>query len=353
MNSNLDEIKRLPIRKVATRLGIKVLPGNKAMCFGRHDKLTPSLSFQVRNNYWHCFGCGLGGDPINLVKCFLGCDFKTALSWFAVEFGVGARRDGGGWRTASRRHPKGHQAIPSKPVQTAAGEPSEFAADPEVYAWFVAKCGPVSQPAGLRYLKEHAIPLDIAEKFGVREIRDPARALRCLIERWGQKRLFRSGLLWGRTDGPQRLIWSSYALLFPFYLGKNIAYIQGRLFTGGRKFVNLKGIAIPLYNFDRLRSMPVGRRIHICEGVPDALSLESQGLAAVAVLGANSFRADWVEDFLPYEVAVAADEDSAGSSLRRKIEKCFRARGKAVLNVRLPVGRKDVSEVIAELGRTL
>ena len=239
MNSNIDEIKRLPIRKVATRLGIKVLKGNNAMCFAGHDKLTPSLSFHVRKNYWHCFGCGVGGSPIDLVKGYLGCDFKGALRWFANEFRVQAACGRGGFRSHSKRHIEGRQVIRPNQVQTKQDEPSEFAPDPELYAWFVAKCGRVSQPAGLHYLKEHGIPLDIAEKFGVHEILNPARALRCLVEQWGQKRVYRSGLLGGKTDGPQWLIWSSYALLFPFRQGKNIAYIQGRLFTGGRKFVNL------------------------------------------------------------------------------------------------------------------
>lgn len=323
------------------------------MCFGGHDRLTPSLSFQVRDNYCHCFSCGRGGPPINLVKCFLGCDYKTALSWFADEFGVGTQRDGGGWRALSRRHPKGNRPIPSKPVQTATDEPSDFGADPELYEWFVAKCGPVSQPVGIDYLLGHGIRLSVAEKFGVREIRNPSHALLHLVKQWGKKRSFRSGLLWGKEDGPHQLIWNSYALLFPFHHMKRTVYIQGRLFTGRRKFVNLNGIPIPLYNVDRLSSMTAGQRVHICEGVPDALSVESTGLAAVAVLGASSFREGWVKDLLRFEVAVAVDGDSAGSSLRRKIEKCFRMRGKSVIHIPPPAGKKDVSEVIAELGTTL
>jgi DNA primase len=352
MAHDVEEITRLPIKDVAFRLGITVLRGNKAMCFGGHDKLTPSLSFHVRKNFWHCFGCGLGGNTINLVKCFLGCDFKTALKWFEDEFGVGGGRVRGGWRLAPRRLPKGLQEIPSRSIRPAEGESSDSAIDTEVYTWLVAKCGPVSQPVGLRYLNEHGISPDIAERFGVREMQDPVRAFRCLIKQWGKDRVFRSGLVWGTAHRPSGLIWTSYTLLFPFYRGQDVAYLQGRLFKGERKYVNLRGIAKPLYNIDRLRSLPVGRRIHICEGVPDALSLESNGLPAIGVLGANSFRAEWVEDLLPYTIVVTPDGDRAGRTFGRKIEEFFGARGKGIITVAPPAG-KDVADVIAQIRRTM
>lgn len=62
-----SEIHNLPIKTVASHLGIKVLRGNKAMCFTGHDKNTPSLSFHLKKNYWHCFGCDSGGDPVMLI----------------------------------------------------------------------------------------------------------------------------------------------------------------------------------------------------------------------------------------------------------------------------------------------
>jgi len=81
-----SEIRNLPIKTVATRLGIKVLRGNKAMCFTGHDKNTPSLSFHLKRNYWHCFGCDRGGDAIALTRDVLRVDFKTAAEWLANQF---------------------------------------------------------------------------------------------------------------------------------------------------------------------------------------------------------------------------------------------------------------------------
>jgi DNA primase len=347
---DVEEATRLPVKDVAVRLGIRVLPGNKAMCFGGHDKLTPSLSFEVRKNYWHCFGCGLGGNPINLVKCFLGCDFRTALKWFADEFGVGTSLARGGWGHAPRRRASGFQEVPPPPARTTGGDSGDFAIDTELYTWLADRCGSVSQPVGLRYLKEHGISRHTADKFGVREIRSPVRALECLIRRWGKDRVHRSGLVWGTAERPTGLIWSSYTLLFPFYEGEDVSYLQGRLFRGDRKYVNPRGIPKPLYNVNRLKSVPEGRKVHICEGVPDALSLESIGLCAVGVLGASSFRPEWVEEFLPHKIAALPDRDAAGRRFNGRIKALFRARGKSVLTVAVRDG-KDVAEAVAKMGR--
>ena len=254
MTDNLGEIKRLPINEIAARLGIKVLRGNKAMCFGGHDKVTPSLSFWSAKNRWKCFGCGLGGGVIDLVMKVRQVDFKTALDWFAFEFGIGVRRNQRGSSyfkvdRSFRRLP----TLPPQPLQSRGSSDSEsgFRADPELYTWLLGKCGPVSECTGLDYLLSHAISRDAAAQFRVRELRKTMVAFRSLLEHWGAGRLFRSGLAFGLAGKPQRLIWPSYTLLFPFVQGDAVVYLQGRQFQREPKFLNLKSIPKPLYNQDR------------------------------------------------------------------------------------------------------
>jgi len=217
-----------------------------------------------------------------------------------------------------------------------------------LYTWFVGKCGAVSRAQGLKYLASHGISLDVASRFGVREFGDPARAFRKTTERWGAERVFRSGLAWGDAGVPERLIWTSYALLFPFPTDGNVEYVQGRLFRGEPKYLNPRGIPKPLYNIHCVTALPAGAVVHMCEGIPDALALEAHGLHAVAVLGASSFRPDWVDAFLRFDVVLMPDGDKGGDTFRRTISKFFMARGKTVRAVRLPPG-KDVADVIADM----
>lgn len=314
---DLSPIRAIPIIDVATRLGIPVR-SKKALCFDDHDKKTQSLSFRPSQNDWKCFGCGKGGDAIALVQEVLGCDFKSALDWFASEFSVDVRTERRYGRTIRVR---GNGASPIKPKTpvVAKKDKSDFVADPEIYAWLMAKCGVVSDPKGLEYLRDHGIPEEVAVRFGVREMRGPARAFAALVKQWGSDRVFRSGLAWGQGGNPVQLLWSSYSLLLPFYVNGILSYIQVRPFGGRQKYMSLCGIPKPLYNIDRLTSLSPGKAVHLCEGVPDTIALEAQGLAAVGVTGAGSFRPEWVELFLPYDVVIVPDGDKGGQAFKRMV----------------------------------
>ena len=343
---DLSPLKQIPILDVAKRLGIQVR-GTKAMCFLGHDKASPSLSFLKSRNTWRCFGaCGKHGDGITLVMEKEGVDFKCALEWFARNFAVDVT---GQYRGQRRRTNtlKSKKTVVASPATT---QEEEFAADPELYAWLISKCALVSSPEGKQYLDSHAISPETARRFNLRELRNPEYAFKKLLAEWDKERVYRSGITWGRCGNPERLMWSSYALLFPFHENGSIVYIQARMFMGKSKFLGPRRVAKPLFNTDRLAGLPAGSLVHLCEGIPDAIALEDRGLFAVGVLGATSFRADWVDRFLKFKVIVLGDGDAAGAKFARDISNFFMERGKAVQCMRLPKG-KDVADVLAQAGR--
>ncbi len=344
---DLTSVKQISILDIAKKLGIEI-KGKKAMCFSGHDKKSASLCFDSAKGLWKCFGCGKGGSGVDLVMTVLGCDFKASLDWFAHEYSLDVR---GGHNTGSgcnrnNKHPK-RAVVPKKMV---AGEEKqiEFSADTEVYGWLISQCREVTEAKGLDYLRSHGISADVANRFGIRELRFPAKAFKGMIERWGEARVYRSGLAWGETGKPNGVIWSSYAILFPFKAESGVSYIQGRMFCGNAKYLNPRGVLKPLFNTDRLSGLKTGDVIHICEGVPDALALESCGVPAIGVLGASSFRAEWVDLFMRFDVVLLPDGDQGGETFRKTISGLFAERGKGVRVVRLPAG-KDVAEIIAEM----
>lgn len=348
IKSDLSAIKQIPIIDVARRLGLTVVR-TKSMCFTGHDKATPSLFFQKNVNLWKCFGaCGKGGDGIQLVMEKEGLDFKSALTWFAQNFHVEAG-------TEYREKRRNVRAVKSKKIARApepeAQAEEEFVADSELYDWFIGNCGDVSCQKGIEYLGGHSISIESSKHFHVRELLNPEYALRKLVEKWGEQRVYKSGIALGPNGKPDRLIWGSTALLFPFYEQEEVVYIQGRMLEGKTKFLNLRGVPKPLFNTGRLSDIKAGQLVHICEGVPDAIALESHGLAAVGVLGATSFRTEWVDRFLKLRVVLLGDGDDGGASFVKTISKAFSDRGKAVLVKPLPEGM-DVSDVLARKKRT-
>jgi DNA primase len=346
-NTNLLEIKAIPILDVARQLGIKV-HGNKAMCFNGHDNKTPSLSFSKDKNLWKCFGCDNGGDNISLVMGIHQCDFKTALEWFSQVYNLRVSFN------SSYRHrkiPLRKHSLYNKQVEKSSSVSSTFSVDSEIYSWLHNVSCKITNHIGINYLRNHGISDKIAYEYGIRELVDPRNTFQLLVGKWNLKRIFQSGISWGNNGIPECLIWSTYCLIFPFYEEDKIIYLQGRLFNKEPKYLNLRGIQKPLYNSSCLNKIPKGSTIHICEGIPDVLALATKGIPAVGVLGASSFRNEWVDYFLPFDIVLLPDGDKGGETFKHKIGKLFCERGKTMHSVWLPPG-KDVSDVIAEMDGT-
>lgn len=331
----LTRLRELPMADVASAVGI-TLRGNKAMCFNGHDAASPSFTVNKAKNTWRCFGCGEHGDAIALVQKIYGLGFMDACRWLCGHFGIV-----GGDAPPGRRARSISRATPHKPQDPAVSGRSA-SPDPELYTWLVAHCGPVKAPLGTTYLQAHGIAPELALRFGIVEMVDPERAYRELEKHWGAERIRSAGL-----SGRRRaLSWSGYAIVFPFNVGATTQYLQVRCLQGGKKFFGPSGIPKPMFNSQRLRDLQAGSLLHICEGVPDAIAMEGSGLAAVAVLGAPSFRSEWVENLLAFDLVGVPDGDAAGAKFMKCLANEFRARSKSIRFVVPPQGM-DASDVIA------
>ncbi|WP_169804784.1 CHC2 zinc finger domain-containing protein [Hydrogenophaga taeniospiralis] len=320
---------------VALALGI-TLRGTKAMCFNGHDSASPSFTVSKARNTWKCFGCGEHGDAIALVQKIHGLAFMEACKWLSGHFGIigGDVQSGRRVHTISRAPSPKPSNLPPPATTT---NP-----DPELYTWLVAHCGRVKESLGTAYLLAHGIAPELALKCGVVELVDPARAYRVLEKHWGAERIRSAGL-----SGKRRaLSWSGYALLFPFNSEEATQYFQIRCLQSSMKFFGPSGIPKPMYNSQRLSQLQTGSLLHICEGVPDAIAMEGAGLAAVAVLGATSFRSEWVDELLPFDLVGVPDGDAAGEKFMKFLAKEFRARSKSI-RFAVPPKDMDASDVIA------
>jgi hypothetical protein len=49
-----------------------------------HNENTPSMKYYKKNNRVHCFGCGKGGDAIDVIQTIKDCDIKTAVQFLTA-----------------------------------------------------------------------------------------------------------------------------------------------------------------------------------------------------------------------------------------------------------------------------
>ncbi|RJF44660.1 DNA primase [Actinomyces sp. 2119] len=61
-----------------------------------HDERTPSFHVRPQLGYWHCFGCGEGGDVITFVQRINHLGFAEAVEYLADRYGVQLRYEEGG-----------------------------------------------------------------------------------------------------------------------------------------------------------------------------------------------------------------------------------------------------------------
>ena len=334
MNLNIDKLKQIPILELADRLGISVRR-NKAMCFKGHDKKTPSLSFSPQKNLWHCFGCGAGGNNINLIKEYYGYDSKEAIAWLGREFNIAPSYYYGGESVSARTTRVENDQLTDAKLR--------FEPDMEIYGDFFSKLS--LSPHGKEYLRKRGFTEETIEKFNIKDILNSKNEECRLLNNFSKTKLLKSGLMVERNN-KIRLIWWDHTILFPFNRGNKIIYIQGRrVLSGQPKYMGLRGVIKPLYNYDLLTQLSAGSTVCICEGVTDALTASQIGLNAVGVLGALSFRKEWCDILNKFRIVIIPDADSAGEKFEQKIREAFLAKGHAVEALRLPKG-SDLTDLL-------
>ena len=99
MNISFDELMKEEVR---SRADIAVVVGRyvnlkasgqtlKGLC-PFHKEKTPSFHVNQSRGFFHCFGCGKGGDVFSFLEQIEGVDFSEALKMLAEETGVELRR---------------------------------------------------------------------------------------------------------------------------------------------------------------------------------------------------------------------------------------------------------------------
>ena len=90
------EIERLkeavPVARLVEASGIELKKGGKDL-LGRcpfHEDATASLVVTPGKNLWHCFGCGVGGGPIDWVMKRQSVSFRHAVELLRADMGSGA-----------------------------------------------------------------------------------------------------------------------------------------------------------------------------------------------------------------------------------------------------------------------
>ena len=117
-----------------------------------HDEKSPSFHVTPSRNFYHCFGCGEGGDVIHFVMKMDGLGFAEAVERLADKSGV------------QLRYTEGHD----KPQRRDANlRPRLLEAHKAAAAYYVDQLGSSDGLAGRQFLAERGFDKAAAETFGI------------------------------------------------------------------------------------------------------------------------------------------------------------------------------------------
>lgn len=293
----IDYIKKqCSIIDIAIRLGFKIDKNNKTLC-PFHDDHNPSLSFNIKENYYHCFVCGASGDNIKFVKEILKCDFSEAIEFIS----------GNNYKTVNYIK----KEVKDKKISTIFSNIYEKYIDlldnKEAIDYLKNRCLKEEQ---IINNKIKNLPKDRNEQFNI---------IKKLLKFYDEKDLIRSGIISKSKDYNNLYLFHyKHRLIIPYFdvSGKNINSIQGRNIDDIEikpKYLFNKNSKDSIYNIQKLSNI---RDIIICEGVIDALSLERLGYCAIALSGASKGKLLMKYDILQkYNIYSFSDNDNAGKKL--------------------------------------
>lgn len=264
-----------PIEEVI-RESVPLGSHNKALCpFHKED--TPSFFVNVKEQYFHCFGCGAGGDVFNFVMRQKGMSFSEALKYLAERKGIQVSFDNVDLQEEQKR----------RDIYSALSE--------------AAKIYHESLPAEvIDYLKGRGLTEETIKAYRIGFCNGQSKY------RLPHEVLLNAGLIYenGRN-------YFEGFITFPHILYGRVVYISGRGYPEKKhkKLETDKVQLAHLYNEQVLSQ----KEVILAEGEIDTLTLLQHGFNACGVLGAGSFKDEWVNKFKNCEtVYLSLDGDEAG-----------------------------------------
>ena len=303
-----------PIIDLAIYLGLE-LKGKLCRCTSPdHEDKNPSMSFDVTNNTFKCFSCGIHGDTIELAMQVKNVSFIEAIEYILNEK-----------ITQTSSYSKGtlNQAVNS--VKSNSSESGEKHSD--IYEHFISL---LSFPDEKHYLfTDRKISLEVLKKNNIKNIPEPEDRyyyFNKMKELFPEDRFIKSGLFPISKKGYPYFAFFNCCAVIPFYLDGKIVYLQGitkpELLGDSRtpKVFNLTGISkADLY----IPKLSGEGSIHLCEGVITALYFNTLNLDSIALLSGASNLKEATELLKPYkdkEFILCPDEDSSGIAVIKNLK---------------------------------
>ena len=332
----IERLKReVSIERLVEASGIELKVSGKDLmgCCPFHADATASLVITPAKNLWHCFGCGLGGGPIDWVIKKNGVSFRHAVELLRADasgFSLAADGSAPVGRSLVRKLPP--------PVQLDAGEQELLNHVIGYYQQTLAQ-----SPEALAYLEKRGLgQRELIERFQLGfanrtlGLRLPATRIKAGAEI--RARLQTLGVL--RESGHEHF---NGCLVIPvFDAAGNVSEVYGRKITEGVNpplHLYLPGPHRGLWNEKGLQG---AHEVILTEALLDAMTFWCAGYRNVtSAYGVEGFTDEMLEAFKRLgvkRVLIAFDRDDAGERGAAKVSERLMSDGIECYRIQFPKG---------------
>jgi DNA primase len=312
-----------------------------------HEERTPSFSVNAEEGFYHCFGCGAGGDAFSFVMETEGVDFVGAMESLAQRYGVELEVADEDPKAAERRR---HRERLLELLERAAGFYVRW-------LWEAAEAAPAREYLASRGLDEATLrefrvgyapsawdkllTASRQQGFGNREIYDAGLAVRAK----GQGRIydrFRRRIMFPLTDTRGRVLGFGARALGADQQPKYLNSADGEVFHKGEQVYAADVARVPATRLDQ---------VIVAEGYMDVLALHQAGLKNTVGIMGTALTEKQVGELakLGKTVLLALDADSAGQEAMLRAANLAAGRRLELRVVPLPKGL-DPADLVQQQG---
>lgn len=326
-NKDINTLRSIGIEQVAEACNLTVKRHTSLCPF--HSDTRPSLTFNVKRNFYRCFVCDAKGGPIDLVMHMMNLSFYDACHWLAQTFNIILDDD-------TERQFKNITPRKVKPAHKAKPEPTV-----DVRHLATLMCQPYLNDEAKHFLfDERKINPDVVKQLGLSSISSPVPMSGDLNGSW----------------------FNAPSLLIPYKdIEGNLVSVQARYlghspFKGETervpRFQFPKGSTCSIFNLPILKTLNPGDPLFVTEGVSDCLAMLSAGFNAIAIPSATLLKPSDVKLLRDFVIHIYPDRDAPGEKLFLDIKELLSpstrgAGGGLVVRHQLPEGFKDIGQYYA------
>lgn len=342
----IDRLKAAnPIAEVmGSYVNLKRTGGDYVCLCPFHNEKTPSCHIHPDKEYFHCFGCGAGGDVITFTMRYNNLDYWEAVKLLAERGGVPLPEDSQ-FRSAGVDKRKRIYEMNKKAAR-----------------FFYDKLRSPEGKGCREYLARRGLKAETIMKYGMGFAPNSWSELKryMLSEGYSEQELIDASLISRSSKSGNTFDFFVNRAMFPFIdLTGHIVGFGGRALSSDdkRKYLNSKDT--PAYNKNRfLFSMNFAKNVSVksgkillCEGNLDVISLNQAGFENAVASCGTALTPEQVKLISNYanEAVICYDSDEAGQKATKKAIYMLGEAGLKATVIKME-GAKDPDEYINRFG---